>query len=89
MADRDRGDPARDEHAFGTGSFWISPPLARRLFIDVTMLCEKKFQNSTTTMAIAFARFVAAGSGASCTGRTTTPPKSAAFRTGGSGVPTP
>ena len=31
---------------FGTGSFWISPPLARRLFIDVTMLCEKKFQNS-------------------------------------------
>ena len=38
---------ASGKTAFGTGSFWIRPALPRRLFIEVTMLCEKKFQNSS------------------------------------------
>jgi len=36
---------ARGKTALGTGSFWRSWALPRRLFIDETMLWLKKFQN--------------------------------------------
>ena len=38
---------ATGKTACGTGSFLSSAALPRRLFIELMMLCEKKFQNST------------------------------------------
>ena len=35
---------ATGKTALGTGSFCRMPALPRRLFMEATMLCEKKFQ---------------------------------------------